>query len=330
MTKIKDLPRSKQSKKSDLITVVQDGVTKTISKKVLVKDLEASISKLSNQIKGVIANVSSTTLKKSTLSFSKPILGKDPVSGNHLATKKYIDNKFFNVVRNDGTSKLTAPLSYKESPVVFKDNELVDRNFVDTELKNVLKKIKKTKATNGYPKASAGDTFFIEESQAIFATNGPEVQEGDIIMCIESSSGGTHGEVGHQFAIINTNVVFASEKNAGILRAASIEDATNLSSEDSALTPVAYKKALEAGSEFQRTVVVVGSHTLTEEEKGIIGVDCRRNTVTLTLPSIGRLTNPKIVKYLIKDEYGNSLKNNITIINLYVVFQYCWTRKRKR
>ena len=68
------------------------------------------------------------------------------------------------------------------------------------------------------------------------------------------------------------------------------------------------------GSEYNRTIISTPSHTLLESEKGIIGVDCRRTAVTLTLPSIGRLENPKIVKYLIKDEYGASLKNNITLI----------------
>ena len=38
--KIKDLPKSKNSKKSDLLTIVQNGVTKTITKHELVKDLD--------------------------------------------------------------------------------------------------------------------------------------------------------------------------------------------------------------------------------------------------------------------------------------------------
>ena len=209
---------------------------------------------------------------------------------------------------------LEAPLSYRRSPSSFKSTDVVDKNFVDTELRQVLKKVKKNSGDSGYPKATAGETFIVQKTHTIFATNGPEVQKGDLLLCIEDSAGGTHGEAGHQYAILNTNVVFASESSAGILRAASTKDALDLRAQDAALTPLAYKTAQENGSEYNRTVVDVPTYTLVESEKGIVGVDCRRNTVSITLPSIGRLSNPKVVKYIIKDEHNNSLKNNITLV----------------
>ena len=314
MTKIKDLPRSNKSTRSDLLTILQNGQTKTISKKDLLQELEKSVERVANQIKSVLNNVHTNVRKKNDSRFNTAVIASHPTNKSHLTTKKYVDNSLQNVLKNDGTTKLYKPLSYSKSPVVYQSTDIVDKNFVDNQLKSVLKKIKKNLGNSGYPKASAGDTFVIQAHHNTFATNGPEIQKGDILLCIEDSGGGTHGEVGHQFAIVNTNVVFASQTSAGILRAASVKDVTDLKAEDSALTPYAYRTAQELGSEYNRTTISIPSHTLTEKEKGIIGVDCRRTAVVLTLPSIGRLSNPKIIKYIIKDEFNNSLKNNISIV----------------
>lgn len=314
MTKIKDLPRSNKSNRGDLITIVQNGKTKAISKKDLLQELEGSIKKISSQIKSVANKVERTTLKKNFNRFNTPVIGKEPTNKTHLTTKQYVDTSLNNVIKNDGSSRLEAPLSYRRSPSNFKSTDVVDKNFVDNQLKTALKRIRKNAGDSGYPKASAGDTFVIDKHHIQFAVNGPEIQKGDLLLCIEDSEGGTHGEAGHQFAIVNTNVISASENSAGILRAASHKDILDLRAQDAALTPLAYKTAQETGSEFNRTVVAVPTYILKEEEKGIIGVDCRRNSVSITLPSIGRLSNPKIVKYLIKDENSNSLKNNITLV----------------
>ena len=158
------------------------------------------------------------------------------------------------------------------------------------------------------------DCFLIENTFSTFATNGPEVQEGDILVCIENSEGGTHGEVGHQFAIVNTNIVFATEELAGILKVAKNEDLLNLDTNESALTPFTYKKVLETSSQYNRNILEFPTNILTEDQKGIIGVDCRRNSVSITLPTISRLTHPTITKFTIKDEYGTAAKNNITLI----------------
>ena len=312
--KIKDLPRSGSSKQADLITVVQNGVTKTVTKKVLTRDLEMAISKVSKQVINIAAMVRKEVVTKSDLNFSSPVMGKDPVNSSHLATKRYVDTNLTNTLKNDGTTKIDQPLAYRVSPTAFRGNELVDKTFVDNQLKSVLKRISKIKGDSGYPTAKAGETFIIQENQVTFAEDGPEIQVGDILICTEDSEGGRHGAVGHQFAIVNTNVVFATTSTAGILRAASSQEVVDLTSEASALTPAAYKKALEVGSEYNRTSVETATYFLKEEERGTIGVDCRKNTVTLTLPSIGRVGNAKILKYLIKDEYNHSLKNNITIV----------------
>ena len=312
--KIKDLPKSKNSRKSDLLTIVQSGVTKTITKQELVKDLEASIKRISNQVSQVTNQISRDVIQRGNASFESPVRGKDPVNSSHLATKGYVDRNLINTVKNDGTTRLVNPLAYRTSPGDFQDNELVDKNFVDNQLKSVLKKVSKMKGSSGYPNSVAGDTFFIEERQEVFATNGPEVQKGDLLICIEDSDGGTHGEVGHQFAIVNTNVVYATEDTPGILRAATKEEAQALKATDSALTPEAYRIALETGSEYNRTAFAVSTVNLTEEDRGIIGLDTRRSTVTVNLPIIGRLENAKVVKYTIKDEHNNSVKNPITVV----------------
>ena len=313
MTKIKDLPQSNSSNRSDFLTIVQNGVTKKITKEDLVKDLKASIQSISSQVSGISTKVNRDVLNKNDLNFQTPVMGKDPVNSGHLSTKRYVDNKLHNTIKNDGSTKINSALSYRVSPMHYNPTDLVDRNFIDGELKNVLKKITKVKGDEGYPAAKAGQTFIVQERQEVFAIDGPEVQEGDIIMCIEDSQGGRHESVGHQFAIVNTNVVLASEATAGILKVASFEDTQNLISDTTAITPRAYKNALETSSEYNRTIVVTPTHLLTESERGIVGVDCRRNPVELTLPSIGRMTNPKIVKFLIKDEYGNAVRNNITL-----------------
>ena len=314
MTKIKDLPRLNKSTRADLLTIVQKGQTRTITKKDLLQELEKSIEKVSAQIKSIVNSVEKNVRKKNDSRFETAVIAKHPTNKSHLTTKKYVDNSLQNVLKNDGTTKLYKPLSYSKSPEVYQNTDIVDKNFVDNQLKSVLKKIKKNRGNSGYPKASAGDTFVIEANHSVFATNGPEIQKGDLLMCIEDSDGGTHGEVGHQFAIVNTNVVNASQTSAGILRASSAKDVMDLKGEDSALTPLAYKTAQELGSEYNRTVIAVPSYTLKESEKGIVGVDARRVSPVITLPSIGRLSNPKIVKYIIKDEFNNSLKNNISIV----------------
>ena len=312
--KISKLPKTSASAKTDLLTIVQGGVTKSISKKDLLGSLESQLALAAAEIKSLKIKLGKQSISKDTPFFNKPVSASTPTNPKHLTTKSYVDGELFNVVKNDGTAKLFNNLSYHTHPTSFSDNDVVDKKFVDTELKNTLKTIKKDKGDSGYPAASAGECFILETSVDIFATNGPEVQEGDLLICIEDSDGGAHGAVGHQFAIVNTNVVFSTEDSAGILKVAKEEDLVDLDVGDSALTPEKYKKALNLGSEYNRTVIVTTTYILGEADRGIIGVDCRRNAVTLTLPSIGRLNNPTLAKFLIKDEHSNSLKNNITLV----------------
>ena len=312
--KLKDLPKSKNSNKSDLLTVVQNGVTKIITKHTLVKDLESSIKKISNQVSNVSSILNSDVLKRYDVNFATPVMGKDPVNNNHLTTKKYVDTSLHNVIRDDGTKKISNNISYEKSPTVFNSSDLVDKNFVDSQLQTVLKSLEKIKGSIGYPVSKAGQTFIIEEGQQIFASNGPQVQKGDLLICIEDSPGGTHGEAGHQFAIINTNVIYATETSPGILRASSYEEALNFQASDSALTPSAYKNSLEAGSNYNRTAIYTDT-VLQEHHKGIIAVDTSSRSVKISLPSIGRLKNPKLVKFTIKDESENAVRNPITIVS---------------
>ena len=313
--KISNLPRAEASSSSDFLTIVQNGITKKITKQDLLKSLAEQISGTKTDVSRLSKSISRSSVDKTNPVVSKPLTTQPPIRANHAATKSYVDSNIQNTVKVDGTTPIIKPLKYHSSMNDdFNENDIVNKRFVDAEISKTLKTIVRDKGATGYPRASAGEIFLIEEDHSTFAQDGPEVQVGDIIICVEDSEGGRHGAVGNQYAIVNTNVVFSTEEKAGILKVATEKDLAELSSDESALTPNKYKRALEIGSEYNRTVVSTSSHDLLESEKGIIGVDCRRNAVRLTLPSIGRLDNPKIVKYLIKDEYGSALKNNITIV----------------
>lgn len=311
--KISQLPKTSTTSRRDLLTIVQGGITKTISKSDLLGALESKVESAAAEIKSLKRKLAKKTISKDTPSFTKPVRGAEPTNLQHLTTKNYVDGKLFNTIKNDGSEKILNNLSYKSHPKSFGQTDLVDKKFVDDELKNTLKTVQRSQEMAEYPPASAGECYVFDSDVDIFAVDGPEIQTGDLLICIEDSEGGRHGAVGHQFAIVNTNVVFSTEEKAGILKVASEKDLENLDSENSALTPQKYKRALELGSEYNRTTVTTTSYSLEENDKGIIGVDCRRNTVKLILPSIGRLQNPKIVKYIIKDEFSNSIRNNITL-----------------
>lgn len=311
--KISNLPKTGVSSKQDLLTVVQGGVTKTISKKDLLNSLESKVSSVVAEIKALKNNVAKKTISKDTPSFSKPITSPHPISNKHLTTKEYVDNQVFNTLKNDGSTKIAKNLSYKTHPTRFANTDVVDKQFVDEQLEGTLKTLQKLKGNAGYPNALAGECFILEESYDVFAVDGPEVQKGDLLICIEDSEGGAHSAIGLQFAIVNTNVVFATEQVSGTLKVATLEELEELESETSALTPFKYKQAIESGSEYNRIEIRVPRVELEEMHKGIIGVDCRRNAVALILPTIKKLKNPKITKFIIKDEYGSSVKNNITV-----------------
>jgi hypothetical protein len=313
MAKKINVPRTQVSAKGDLIAVVQNGVEKHISKQDLLKYLDDSISQMASELSTVKRQITKRTLNTAAPKFNTTISAKHPVESRDLTTKQYVDSAMHNVIKNDGTTKLIKNLSYITSPDVFKEEDLVTKKFVDDELKSTLKAVKKEKGTSGYPKASAGESFIIEQDVSVFATDGPEVQAGDLIICVENSEGGEHGAVGHQFAIVNTNVVFSTEEKAGILKVATEQELLDLESEDSALTPYKYKRALELNSEYNRIEVTTPTYTLTESDRGIVGVQSQNHAVVLTLPSIGRLKNAKLVKYLIKDESNSAAKNTITV-----------------
>tara|TARA_B100001093_G_scaffold486357_1_gene521593 strand:+ start:124 stop:1662 length:1539 start_codon:yes stop_codon:yes gene_type:complete len=314
MAKKINLPKTQISSQGDLITILQNGVEKNISKTDLLKQLETSIASINSEMSSVKQQISKRTVNKSNPTFNSPVTAGEPSSPKQLTTKRYVDSKNTNVLKIDGTTPLLKNLSYRTSPTNFKSNDVVTRKFVDDNLKNTLKTIQRYSSILEYPKASAGDSFVITQNSNVFAEDGPEVQSGDLIICVESSEGGAHSQVGDQFTILNTNVVFSTEEKAGILRVANDEDIELLESENSAITPLKYKRALETNSSHNRIVVNVPSYSVTERDKGIIGVDTSQQAVTLTLPSIGRLENPKLVKYTIKDESNNATKNTITIV----------------
>ena len=235
--KISQLPKTSITSRRDLLTIVQGGVTKTISKSDLLGALESKISSAEAEIKSLKRKLSKRTISKDTPSFNKPIRGVEPTNLQHLTTKNYVDNKLFNTIKNDGSEKILNNLSYRTHPTEFANTDLVDKKFVDDELKNTLKTVQRSQEMGEYPAASAGECYVFDSDIEVFATDGPEIQAGDLLICIEDSEGGRHGAVGHQFAIVNTNVVFSTEEKAGILKVATEQDLEKLESETSALTP---------------------------------------------------------------------------------------------
>jgi len=308
-----NLPRTNISTKGDLITVIQNGVEKNISKLDLLKYLEESINNLSNQVSNLNTQLSRNSIDTTSPSFPGTVSGAAPSSPRNLTTKSYVDSLLNGTIRNDGTTRLDANLSYRNSPTGLQNNDVVPKSYVDNRIRTTLKTLIEIPGGSNYPAAVAGDTFLVAGFSEGFATDGPEVQEGDIIICVNSSAGGTHGAVGGQFAIINTNVVYATEEDAGILKVASTEDLENLDTNASAITPLTYKNVLEDSSDYNRTTFAIPAITLLEKDKGIVAVDTRRNAVTVTLPSITSLEHKKLTKFTIKDEYLNALQNTITI-----------------
>lgn len=311
--KISNLPKTATSSDNDLISIVQGGVTKSISKQDLLGALSFSISQIAADVSSLKTKVSKNTISKDTPVFNNSIIAPEGNADVHLTTKGYVDGKLFNTVKNDGSTKLINSLSFLKEPETTEELDLVYRGYVDAELRKYLG-VPQPYNEDAYPQtSSAGECFILISDFAAFATNGPEVQSGDILIGLEPSSGGTHGEVGNQFAIINTNVVVASETTSGTLRVATVEELQDLETNESAITPLTYKRVLEDGSEFNRTVFQAPTVLLTESNKGIVSVDTRRDAITVTLPSIATLSSPRLVKYTIKDEFLNALQNNITV-----------------
>jgi Cu/Ag efflux protein CusF len=310
--KISNLPKTSTSAKNDAIAIVQGGVTKSISKEDLLRSLSSLVSNLQAEIRSLKSNVSKNTISKDTPVFNTAIVAPAPSSGRHLTNKDYVDNQLFNTVKNDGTTKLLQALSFLKSPEDLDDLDLVPKEYVDEELKNFIG-TPQAYNENSYPYTErAGECFIFTADNSNFA-EGPEIQTGDILISLSASSGGTHGEVGNQFAIINTNVILATEETAGIVKIATIDELTDLTANQSVLTPLNYKNTLEDSSDYKRTVFATPIVALTEENKGIVSVDTRRNSVTVTLPSIASLEHPKLTKFTIKDEYLNALQNIILI-----------------
>ena len=213
-----------------------------------------------------------------------------------------------------GVLPLLKSLEYeKDFSSDFKDNSVVSKKYADRLLDGVLKTLEMV-YDNSLPKASKGDCFVMSESYPVFAQDGPEIQEGDVLICISDSEGGFYSKAGHQFAIINTNVVNANEKTKGVIRIATLEDMHEYQADDASITPFKYKYALDNSATYKRTLVDRNSYLASEADRGILGVDGRKYGKTvITLPSIVSLKNPNLFKVTIKDEYGQAGTNSITV-----------------
>jgi len=308
--KISNLPKASKASSSDLLTIVQGNKVKNISVKDLTKALVAGNLKLSSEIKALRTELSKNTINKNNPTLTKPLRIPPPVSSGDAANKGYIDSKVGHLIKVDGTSRIAAPLSYT-SANTFTDRDLVDKRYADSLLSQTLKTLKHL-SENRYPQANPGDTFLFVNNTKEFAKGGPEIQKGDILICISKSEGGTYGEVGSQFAIVNTNVVFGNETSAGILKMATGKEVMGLIEDSSSVSPKKIRDILEASSIYNRTLIAY-NYLIQENDKGIIAIDSRGGDVTVTLPSISTLALPRLVKFVVKDEFGYAATNNITI-----------------
>lgn len=312
--KISNLPKTTRSKKSDLLTIVQGDTTKSISVEDLTKNITRQLSKLSSEIKNNRSSISKKSFDKNNPTLSKNLKVPNPKLPYHATTKSYVDKLAMHTVRVDGTTKIDAPLSYSKS-FNFSDKNLVTKEYADSLLDFTLKKVT-TLSVNAYPKAKAGDVFICQKAYDSFASDGPAIEEGDLIICITDSAGGTYGAAGGQFAILNTNVVQSSEGTKGIIKIANDKEVLEFNSDQAALTPKKYKDSLVSSSLYNRTLVETSAYTLMESEKGIIAIDNRRSASVITLPSASSLKHPELFKVTIKDEFGQADIKNITIKSL--------------
>ena len=311
-----NLPKTRLSKKADFITIIQDGVEKNISKLDLLKYLEDSVSALSSRIENINSKIDSQTIDTNAPNFAGTVSAATPSGSRDLTTKNYVDSLLENTIKKDGTTMIESSLAYRISPTTLNNNEVVPKSYLDSRLLRTLKTVQKLTITSRYPRSVVGDTYIIDTPETTipsFAVNGPEIQRGDIIICVETSAGGAHREVGHQFAIVNTNVVLATETSSGTLRVATEEELQDLTSNQSAITPFKYKRVLEQGSEYSRETVNDPIYSVSKNSKGIIGVDSRYNPVTVNMPRIADLDTPLLTKFIVKDEHLSAVKNNITI-----------------
>jgi len=309
--KISKLPQVTSAGSSDSLIIVQNGVTKRISKQSFLDSLQSKVRSTGDQLRTLQSKVSKTSLDKTNPTLSKPLSTKNPVHPSHATTKSYVDNQVNHRVKIDGSSKIVSPLLY-DGDFIFKDKNLITKEYADSLLDVALKTVKSLPG-NSYPNASAGDVFISVKEYDIFAEDGPALQKGDLLICLTDSAGGAYGAAGSQFAILNTNVVLASEDEAGILKIATDEEARNFSSDITALTPKKFKDSLTESSLYNRTLIDRTTYIVVEEDKGILAVDNRRSACTITLPSVTSLKNPNMFKITIKDEFGQADLRNITI-----------------
>ena len=309
--KISNLPKATRSKSSDLLTIVQGNATKVISVNDFTSDITSNLSKLSKELQTIRTELFKRSLNKNNPVLAKSLKIPEPTNVKDATTKYYVDQKVAHTVKIDGTSKIVAPLTY-DNKFSFQADDLVTKEYADSLLDQTLKTVKGL-TSNAYPKAATGDMFIANVEYDVFAGDGPALQRGDILICLQDSEGGTHGSSSSQFAIVNTNVVIATEQDAGILKIASDAELQDYSSDSSAITPKKLKDALLSNSIYNRKLIDVSSYIVLEDDKGILAVDNRRSASTITLPAVQSLAHPSLFKMTIKDEFGQADLRNITI-----------------
>tara|TARA_R100000734_G_C3315186_1_gene107059 strand:- start:630 stop:2174 length:1545 start_codon:yes stop_codon:yes gene_type:complete len=310
--KITNLERSRASNNGDLLLIVQNNVTKTISKNDFIRSLVQDLGNLSDKFSNLQQLVQKSTVKKRSAKFSTAVSGKEPKLDDHLTTKQYVDGQLRGAVKDIKGTQISNILKYSSNlqDTITDAFEIVHKHYVDTQVAKTLKVLSEH-STNSFPAASEGDTFLLTESYANFSNTGVEVTPGDMIICTNTSAGGQTAS--SDFVILNTNIGFATEESAGLFYKSSASDILNYDNSLSAITPSDLKVEKEQSATYNHIRISSTAQLLEEKHKGIIGVDTATSAVTLTLPAISTLNLPKFCKYIIKDESNTAGTNNITI-----------------
>lgn len=179
-------------------------------------------------------------------------LHADPTSALHAATRQYVLTQTTGKLSTTGGT-MTGGLVLAGDPTAALEpvtkQYLEGANGIGGTWRNTSDV--DCSASPNYSASSAGDTYRVSVAGKIGGGSGPDVQVDDIIYCHTASAAGDQATVGANFSIIQTNVVAATETQAGYVQFA---DSTEMSG-----SPALLNKAISPlQSEIRLSRVVPG------------------------------------------------------------------------
>ncbi|MBT6049384.1 MAG: hypothetical protein HOG49_21520 [Candidatus Scalindua sp.] len=97
-----------------------------------------------------------------------------------------------------------------------------------------------------YPVGLVGDVHIVGTAGATYATDGPAVAVGDMIVCIANSAAGIDSVVGGNWNILERNDQQATETVLGILKLATTAEVTAGTNDTNAVTPLKLQQKINA------------------------------------------------------------------------------------